>query len=84
MASILSLVSKIFGNKYDKDIKSIEPIIKQIHAEHEKIIAISNDELREKRREMRGSNFGLRQKGQIFENPKLVCYISMPTLFFFQ
>ncbi|HIE74347.1 MAG TPA: preprotein translocase subunit SecA [Flavobacteriales bacterium] len=29
-------------------MKSIEPIIKQIHLEHEKIIAISNDELREK------------------------------------
>ena len=48
MANFLSLVSKIFGNKYDKDIKSIEPIIKQIHLEHEKIITISNDELREK------------------------------------
>ena len=48
MALFLSLVSKLFGNKYDKDIKSIEPIIKQIHLEHEKIIAISNDELREK------------------------------------
>ena len=48
MASILNLVSKIFGNKYDKDIKSIEPIIKQIHTEHKKIIAISNDELRRK------------------------------------
>ena len=48
MAIFLSLVSKLFGNKYDKDIKSIEPIIKQIHLEHEKIIANSNDELREK------------------------------------
>ncbi len=48
MAIFLSLVSKLFGNKYDKDIKSIEPIIKQIHLEHEKIVAISNDELREK------------------------------------
>ncbi len=53
MASILSLVSKIFGNKYDKDIKSIEPIIKQIHAEHEKIIAISNDELRRKTNDLK-------------------------------
>ena len=48
MANFLSLVNKIFGNKYDKDIKSIEPIIKQIHLEYEKIITISNDELREK------------------------------------
>ena len=36
MAGIFNLVTKLFGKKYDKDIKSIEPIIKQIHAEHEK------------------------------------------------
>ena len=53
MASIFNLVSKIFGNKYDKDIKSIEPIIKQIHTEHKKIIAISNDELREKTNDLK-------------------------------
>ena len=48
MAGIFNLVTKLFGNKYDKDIKSIEPIIKQIHTEHEKITTISNDELRSK------------------------------------
>ena len=53
MAGIFNLVTKLFGNKYDKDIKSIEPIIKQIHAEHEKITAISNDELRSKTIELK-------------------------------
>ena len=53
MAGIFNLVTKLFGNKYDKDIKSIEPIIKQIHAEHKKITAISNDELRSKTIELK-------------------------------
>jgi len=53
MAGIFNLVTKLFGKKYDKDIKSIEPIIKQIHAEHEKITNISNDELRSKTIELK-------------------------------
>ena len=48
MAGIFNLVSKLFGNKYDKDIKNIQPIIERIHQEHEKLKAITNDELREK------------------------------------
>ena len=53
MAGIFNLVTKLFGNKYEKDIKRIEPIIKQIHAEHEKITNISNDELRSKTIELK-------------------------------
>ena len=53
MAGIFNLVTKLFGNKYAKDIKSIEPIVKQIHAEHEKITDISNDELRSKTIELK-------------------------------
>ena len=53
MAGIFNLITKLFGNKYAKDIKSIEPIVKQIHAEHEKITAISNDELRSKTIELK-------------------------------
>ncbi len=53
MAGIFNLVTKLFGNKYDKDIKSIEPIIQQIHDEHEKIKSLSNDELREKTSELK-------------------------------
>ena len=48
MAGIFNLVSKLFGNKYDKDIKTIQPIIEQIHQEHEKLKSVTNDELREK------------------------------------
>ena len=53
MAGIFNLITKLFGNKYAKDIKSIEPIVKQIHAEYEKITAISNDELRSKTIELK-------------------------------
>ena len=53
MAGIFNLITKLFGNKYAKDIKSIEPIVKQIHVEHEKITAISNDELRSKTIELK-------------------------------
>ncbi len=48
MAGIFNLFSKLFGNKYDKDIKTIQPIIEQIHQEHEKLKSVTNDELREK------------------------------------
>ncbi len=53
MAGIINLVAKLFGNKYDKDIKNIEPIIKKIHFEYEKIHTISNDELREKTKQLK-------------------------------
>ena len=53
MAGIFNLVTKLFGNKYIKDMKIIEPIIKQIHVEYEKITAISNDELRSKTIELK-------------------------------
>ena len=48
MAGIFNLVSKLFGNKYDKDIKNIQPIVEQINQENEKLKSLSNDELREK------------------------------------
>ena len=48
MPGIFNIISKLFGNKYDKDIKNIQPIIARIHQEHEKLKSITNDELREK------------------------------------
>ena len=47
MAGIFSVISKLFGNKYEKDIKKIKPTLDLIHAEHEQISSLSNDELRE-------------------------------------
>ena len=46
MAGIFNIIAKLFGNKYDKDIKQIRPIVDKIHLEHKKISQLSHDELR--------------------------------------
>ena len=40
------IFGKIFGNKHEKDIKKILPIVDEINAEYEKLKSVSNDELR--------------------------------------
>ena len=47
MAGIFNIITKLFGKKYDKDVKEIEPIVNEIHKEYEKISLLSNNELRE-------------------------------------
>ena len=47
MAGIYNVISKLFGNKYDKDIKKIRPTLDLIHQEHQKISVLNNDELRD-------------------------------------
>ena len=49
--SIFTSFTKIFGNKYKKDIKKITPIIEKIHKEFDSLQDISNDELRNKTKE---------------------------------
>ncbi|QQR96911.1 MAG: hypothetical protein IPK18_08280 [Sphingobacteriales bacterium] len=41
-------LSKIFGSKSNRDIKSIQPIVSQINAAFEQLKSLSNDELRGK------------------------------------
>lgn len=48
MAGLLSIIGKLFGNKYDKDVKEIAPVIEQINIEYSKLNSLTNDELREK------------------------------------
>ena len=48
MANFLSILGKIFGNKYDKDIKQITPIVDEINKEYENLANITHDELRKK------------------------------------
>ena len=43
---MLGFISKLFGNKSDRDVKSILPIVEKIKAEYAKLANISNDELR--------------------------------------
>jgi preprotein translocase subunit SecA len=47
MAFINSLLGKIFGNKSERDIKEVTPVIEKIKQEYSRIIKLSNDELRE-------------------------------------
>tara|TARA_B100002052_G_scaffold296421_1_gene324858 strand:+ start:65488 stop:68805 length:3318 start_codon:yes stop_codon:yes gene_type:complete len=48
MGSFLNILGKLFGNKYEKDIKQINPIVDQINLEFEKIKKLDNDQLRDK------------------------------------
>ena len=48
MGSFLNILGKLFGNKYEKDIKQINPIVDQIDLEFEKIKKLDNDQLRDK------------------------------------
>jgi preprotein translocase subunit SecA len=45
---MLRFISKLFGNKSDRDVKGILPIVEKIKAEFSKLGSISNDELRAK------------------------------------
>jgi len=48
MAGLLTILGKLFGNKYEKDIKGITPLVDKINEEFSKLSALSNNELREK------------------------------------
>ncbi len=48
MASFLNILGKLFGNKYDKDIKEIAPIVHEINKQCENLTSLTNDELRNK------------------------------------
>ena len=45
---LFDFASKLFGNKYEKDLKEINPIIDQIKAVYASIQSLNNDELRQK------------------------------------
>ena len=48
MAGFLNILSKLFGNKYDKDVKQITPIVNEINKQYEMLSNLTNDELRQK------------------------------------
>ena len=45
---MLNFISKLFGSKSDRDVKSILPIVEKIKAEYAKLSDLTNDELRAK------------------------------------
>ena len=46
MSVLTSILSKIFGNKYEREIKEIEPVASKIKEEYAKLESVSNDEIR--------------------------------------
>ncbi len=61
MSFINTIIGKFIGNKSNKDIKEIMPIVAEINLEFDKLKNLSNDDLREKSEEL---------KRQIKENVK--------------
>ena len=49
---MLKLIAKLFGTKSDKDIKRIMPLVEDTKREGEKLLSISNDELRQKTKDV--------------------------------
>ena len=45
---MLDFISKLFGNKSERDVKSLLPLVEKVKAEFAKLGDISNDELRAK------------------------------------
>ena len=67
MAGLLTILGKLFGNKYEKDIKGITPLVDKINEEFSKLSSLSNNELREKTTEFKKqiSDFISEEKSKI-------------------
>tara|TARA_B110000211_G_scaffold31243_1_gene31700 strand:- start:830 stop:2299 length:1470 start_codon:yes stop_codon:yes gene_type:complete len=65
--ALLDIIGKIFGNKYDKDVKDIMPIVEQINKEFSELSTLSNDSLREKTQELKKqiSDFTSEQRKEV-------------------
>ena len=48
--TFIEIITKLFGNKAQKDMRAIQPIVDQIKAEYETIDKLSNDDLRARSR----------------------------------
>ena len=72
MAGLLNIISKLFGNKYDKDVKEITPIIEKINFEFSKLSTLTNDDLRQKTSDFKNqiSDFTNNEKQEIEELKK--------------
>ncbi len=53
MSIINDILGLFLGNKYEKDIKEINPYVEKIHIEFEKLKDLSNDQLRERTDDLR-------------------------------
>ncbi|HIY74673.1 MAG TPA: preprotein translocase subunit SecA [Candidatus Sphingobacterium stercorigallinarum] len=50
---MLKFLSKLFGSKSEKDIKSVQPLVNKVKEEYEKLSGLTNDELRAKTSEFK-------------------------------
>lgn len=50
---MFNFIKKLFGTKYDRDIKGITPLVEKINAEYAKLSGLGNDQLRAKTYEFR-------------------------------
>ena len=46
--SVTSILSKLFGNKSDRDLREIKPIVDKIEALSEELKSLTPDQLRQK------------------------------------
>ena len=53
MAIVTDIIQKFFGNKSQRDIRAVMPEVEKIKEEYEKVIHLSNDQLRAKSLEIR-------------------------------
>ena len=81
MAGLLNIISKLFGNKYDKDVKEITPIIEKINFEFSKLSTLTNDNLREKTSDFKNQiiDFTSNEKQEIEELKKEANLATTPT-----
>ncbi len=50
---MLNIVKKIFGDKHEKNLKILWPVVEEINQEYEKLKLLSDDELRAKTKEFK-------------------------------
>ncbi len=66
---MLNIVKKIFGDKHEKNLKLLWPVVEEINQEYEKLKQLSDDELRAKTKEFKDkiNEFTAETKKQIEE-----------------
>jgi preprotein translocase subunit SecA len=58
MSIINNVLGLFLGNKYERDIKEINPYVEKIHLEYEKLKDLTNDDLRDQTEELRKEILG--------------------------
>src|SRR3972149_2374692 len=53
MAVLNTILTKIFGNKYERDLRELQPYLEKIIVEYENIKQLDNDRLRAKTKELK-------------------------------